>query len=126
MKIMIQIGVVFAVCFLGEIISKMLPIPFPSSVLSMILLFLFLIFNIIKVEHIKEKTEFLLKNMAFFFIPAGVSIIDNLDYIKGSILILLFICFFTLIITFIVTAAAVQITIIIQNKLGGNKNDGTN
>lgn len=42
----------------------------------MILLFILLCVHILKVDHIREKSDFLLENMAFFFIPAGVSIIN--------------------------------------------------
>ena len=40
MGIMAQIGIVLAVCLVGEGIAALLPIPFPASVISMVLLFL--------------------------------------------------------------------------------------
>ena len=43
MKLLIQIGIVFGVCWVGEIIASMLPFTFPSSVISMILLLLLLL-----------------------------------------------------------------------------------
>ena len=42
MGIMAQIGIVLAVCLVGEGIAALLPIPFPASVISMVLLFLLL------------------------------------------------------------------------------------
>ena len=79
MKIILQIGLVLGICLLGEGVSLLLPIPFPGSVLAMIFLFILLLSGLLRPEHIKEKSDFLLKNMAFFFIPAGVGIMEYAD-----------------------------------------------
>ena len=85
MKIMYQLAIVFAICLIGEGISMILPFPVPGTVLSMIILFILLVLKIIKIEQIREKADFLLKNMAFFFIPAGVGLLasyaEAVDYI---------------------------------------------
>lgn len=51
----------------------------------MIILFLLLLFRIIKPNQIETVINFLLQNTAFFFIPEGVSIMDNFDIIKKCI-----------------------------------------
>ena len=79
MKIIKQIGIVFSVCWLSVLAEKILPFAFPASVIGMILLFICLLSGALKIEHIQEKSDFLLENMAFFFIPAGVSIIDGVE-----------------------------------------------
>ncbi|MFQ9846524.1 MAG: CidA/LrgA family protein [[Clostridium] leptum] len=71
MKVILQIGVVFGVCLIGEAAACFLPFPFPASVLSMILLFLLLCLKVLKIDHIRQKADFLLQNMAFFFIPGS-------------------------------------------------------
>lgn len=120
MKILTQIGIVLGICFLGEIISSVLPFTFPSSVISMIILFIFLITKILKTEHIKEKSDFLLKNMAFFFIPAGVGIMSNFEFIKNSIFQILIICLITTVLTFASTAFTVKAVLKFQEKRRGN------
>jgi len=117
MKIMLQIGLVFGICLLGQIIADLLPIAFPGSVISMILLFLLLVFKILKVDHIQQKAEFLLKNMAFFFIPAGVGIVAEFDAIKNSIPALLVVVVITTVLTFGSTALVVQGIIGLQDRL---------
>ncbi|BCN29822.1 CidA/LrgA family protein [Anaeromicropila herbilytica] len=107
MKLMLQIGVIFLICLVGEGISSILPIAFPGSVIAMILLFILLLTKVLRPDHIKEKSDFLAKNMAFFFIPAGVSIIKYYDVISKSILPLLIVCIITTILTFAVTAYTV-------------------
>lgn len=118
MKILKQIAVVFAICLVGEIIAQMIPVDFPASVLSMVLLLVLFLFKIIKVDHIQEKADFLLGNMAFFFIPAGVSIMDNYQYLADSIIPFILVCFISMIVTFVVTAYSVTI---VMKILGGGK-----
>lgn len=69
MGIMAQIGIVLAVCLVGEGIAALLPIPFPASVISMVLLFLLLAAKLLRPHHIKEKSIFLITNMACFLCP---------------------------------------------------------
>ena len=91
MKIIRQIGIIFTVCWLSLVIEKLLPFTFPASVIGMILLFLCLFTGVLKIEHIQEKADFLLGNMAFFFVPAGVSIMNYFDVLKHSIVQLVFV-----------------------------------
>ena len=76
MKIIKQTGIIFTVCWVSVAVEKVLPFTFPASVIGMILLFLCLVTGVLKLEHIQEKADFLLSNMSFFFIPAGVSVIN--------------------------------------------------
>ena len=103
MKIIYRIGIIFTLCWASEIIEGLLPFSFPASVIGMILLFILLAFRVLKVEHIREKSDFLLSNMAFFFIPAGVSIIHYCDLLKVNLGKLLLICFLTTVLTFATT-----------------------
>jgi holin-like protein len=88
----------------------------------MILLLILLISKLIKVEHIKELSEFLLSNMAFFFVPAGIAIIEQYSLLKGKILILLFVCIITTILTFLATAFTVSTVMRIMHK-GENEHE---
>ena len=99
-----QIAIIFLLCLIGEVIAAILPFPFPASVISMILVFCFLLWGPLKVYHIRKQTDFLLDNMAFFFIPPAVSIVENLHYMEGKLGILVFICIFTVFTTFAITA----------------------
>lgn len=121
MKLMFQIGLVFGICLIGQIISVFLPIAIPGSVISMILLFLLLFFKVLKIDHIRQKADFLLKNMSFFFIPAGIGIIANFTAIKDSILPLLAVVAITTIMTFGATAFTVQGVIALQTKFEKRK-----
>ena len=111
MKIIKQIGIIFLVCWLSEVIEKFLPFAFPASVIGMALLLICLLTGVLKIEHIQEKADFLLENMAFFFIPAGVSIINYFDVLKSSAVQLIIICVVSTVVTFAVTAWSVKLTV---------------
>ena len=110
MKIIRQIGIIFTVCWLSQVIAEFLPFDFPASVIGMIFLFICLLRGMLKIEHIQEKSDFLLGNMAFFFVPAGVSIMNYFDILKSSAVQLLIICIVSTVITFAVTAYSVKLT----------------
>lgn len=118
MKIIKQIGIIFAVCWLSQVIEHVLPFAFPASVIGMALLLACLITGLLKIEHIQEKADFLLENMAFFFIPAGVSIINYFDVLKNSVVQVVIICVVSTVITFAVTAWSVKLTVRLMKRAG--------
>lgn len=116
MKIFKELFILFLLCWVGEAISIILPFSFPASVISMILLSLLLITKIIKPDYIVKTAEFLLKNMAFFFLPAGVAIMKQLDFMKDNIIIVLLICLISTFLTFTATVYTVMFARKIQNR----------
>ena len=110
MKIIYQIGIIFSLCWVSQIVEKLLPFDFPASVIGMVLLFVLLSCKVLKVEHIREKSDFLLSNMAFFFIPAGVSIINYFDLLKSNLWQIAVICAVSTFVTFGVTAFSIRLT----------------
>lgn len=116
MRILAQIGIVLGVCLVGEIIAEVLPFPFPASVIGMVLLFILLCTRVIKPYHIQGKADFLLKNMAFFFIPAGVGILEHFDELKSSLLPFAAVCVITTVITFFAAAITVKGVMALQGK----------
>jgi holin-like protein len=118
MKLLAQIAIVFGICLIGEVIAGFLPIPIPASIISMVLLLILLFVRIIKIEHIREKADFLLQNMAFFFIPAGVSILENYQYLQDAIIPFLIICFVTTFLTFAATSLTVKAVLYLQERWG--------
>lgn len=116
MKILNQIGIILGICLLGELASITLPIPFPASVLSLVILLLLLLTGVVKLAHIEEISGFLLKNMPFFFIPAGLGIMEDFGVIRDSLPALVIICLLTTVLTFGVTALTVKAVIRLQGK----------
>ena len=111
MNILKQCFYLLLICFIGEAVALVLPVPFPASILSMLLLFLLLLFGWCKEKQIREVSDFLLGNMAVLFIPAGVSIINYFDEIRNVWPALLAIILISTIVTFLVTAFTTQLMI---------------
>lgn len=105
MKILKQILIIFAICSIGTVLNQF--IAFPSTVLSLIVLLILLITGIVKTRHIKETADFILSSMAFFFIPAGVKIMDSFSEFSDSLIPILLVILITTVLTFGATALTV-------------------
>lgn len=116
MGIIIQIGIFFVICLVGEFLSSLLPVPIPGSILAMVLLFLLLVTKVLKPKHIAEKSDFLLGNMAFFFIPAGVGILEQASLLWENIIPLAVICVVSTMVTFAAASGTVRLVLRLQNR----------
>ena len=110
LKILKQLSVILVISSLGEymryIIKNMISIP--GSIIGMILLFLALQFKIIRLNQIEEVSNFFLDNIAFFFVPAGVSLINSLEIIKDNLFLFLVVIFVSTFIVMYTTSLVVQ------------------
>ena len=70
----------------------------------MIVLFLIFLSGAAKTESLKETNDFLMENMALFFIPAGVGIVQYYDIMKNAVWQIVVICIVSTFVTFAVTA----------------------
>ncbi len=77
-----QISIFLGFWFIGELISNYSGLPVPGSIIAMLLLVVSLELKIVKKEDIDQVANFLLNNMAMFFIPAGVGLICYFEIIK--------------------------------------------
>ena len=71
--------IIMAFLFLGKLISAYLPVPFPASIIGLILLFIALSTSLVKVEWITLSGDFILKYMALLFIPIGAGLVNYFD-----------------------------------------------
>lgn len=81
----LQCAILFGCLALGELFIYLSGIPLPGSVVGMLFLTLFLKLKWIKLEWIKGISDFLISNMGFFFVPAGVGLMLCLDIIKAEL-----------------------------------------
>ena len=109
MKYVIQFGIILAVCFLGNLLHDLLNLPIPGSVLGMVLLLIFLLTGVIKLSMIEDVSNFLLKHLSFFFIPAAVGLITCFTILEGKWTALFIISVVSTFIIAVVTGATVQI-----------------
>jgi holin-like protein len=108
MIIIRQLGIILAFAYASEVLARLIPIALPSGVLGILLLLLALGLRLLKPEHLGQSADFLSANMAFFFLPLSVAILQNFDAIRPVVLRLFGICMVCTIITFAVTYATVR------------------
>lgn len=79
-----QIVIIMGCLLFGELVVHLTGIKMPSSIIGMLLLTAFLEMGWVKLEWVSGVSDFLTKNMAFFFVPPGVGIMLYLDLIQAS------------------------------------------
>ncbi|MBO5455505.1 MAG: CidA/LrgA family protein [Muribaculaceae bacterium] len=70
----LQCAVLFAFLALGELIVYLTGIPIPSSIIGMLLLAGALKMRLVRVFWVDKISDFLVGNLGFFFVPAGVGL----------------------------------------------------
>ena len=106
--VFLQLSLIVCICLAGERIADVLPIDVPSNICSMIVLLVFLVSGVLKMECISEGADFLLDHMSIFFIPAAVAIMGSFDLIAGNVIKLVLICLITTVLVFFVTSFTVS------------------
>ena len=75
--------IILLMLLLGNGLSSAINGIIPGSVIGMVLLFLALLFKIIKPETIRKPAGYLINHMSLFFIPAGVGLMTAWDLIAS-------------------------------------------
>ena len=114
--ITLELAVILAVCFLGDVLVTLLPFNFSASVLSMIILLVLLVTKAIEFDYIKSSASFFTSNMAVLFIPYGVKLLQYLDAIKENLLLFLIIVLVTTPVVYGVTAFTAQFVMKLQKE----------
>ncbi len=116
MKYVWQLTIILGVSFAGEALNAFLPFPVPSSIYGLLIMFILLCTKVIKVESIKETSDFFLVTMPILFIVAGVGVIDYWDVIKPILLPSIIIMLVATIIIMVATGRITQWVIGISEK----------
>ena len=111
MKILKQLTIILGIYVLSEIFVKYIPFGVPTSVFGLLVILFLWKSRIMKESAIEESASFITKNMAIFFIPVCLKILEDFTLFKDLLLPILIIVFVTLIVTFL---SSTYITIIVQ------------
>ena len=121
MKIIKQIFVILLFYVLGEVLAlgirALFPTLFvPGTILGLGLLLIALATKLIKLIHVDDVGSFLTGNMAFFFIPAAVSVLEYVDLLKNSFVKIIIIIVISIIFSFFMVALSIKATLFLQDK----------
>ncbi|OCG19222.1 hypothetical protein A9G22_10910 [Gilliamella sp. App2-1] len=85
--------VILTLClWVGKIISKILPIMIPGSIIGLLILFLLLTFQLIPTCWIKNSCNLFMRYMTLLFIPAAMGIMDNYSLLMQNWVPIIFGC----------------------------------
>ncbi len=116
MKILKEFTIILLIIFFSDTFSKTFSLPLPGSIIGMLLLLGLLLLKIVKVETLKTSSTYMLDNLAFFFLPAGVGIISSFDLLKGNTIKIIVIIIISTLVVLLVTGYTVQGLITLKNK----------
>lgn len=109
MRILLQLALILGICYVGELIHDYTGIPIPGNILGMLILLLLLCLRVIKLEQIREVSDFFLKRLAFFFLPPAIGLMLVGDDVKSQWPLLLILCIVLTIVTMAATGWTVQL-----------------
>lgn len=79
-----QFAIIFGCLALGELIVYFTGVRLPSSIIGMLLLTVFLKSGLVKLRWVQTMSDFLIRNLGFFFIPPGVALMLYFDVIAAE------------------------------------------
>lgn len=103
MEILVQFFMIALFSFAGEFLSTTFGLPIPGSMIGLILFFTALKTEIIKLERVQTVGNWLKNNLAFFFIPATVSLMGYVDIIRDNLLAIIVTLIASTLITYYIT-----------------------
>ena len=109
MNIMGELALIFGICLVGEGVAALLPVAFPASVISMVLLMVLLLTGVVKDRHIQTASHFLVANMAFFFLPSFVGLLEHIELLKSQLVPLLLLIVLTTPVVYLITGWTVRL-----------------
>lgn len=126
MKLLREALIIFGIYLIGEFLVQITNIPVPGNIVGLLLLLICLCTKIIKPSQIETISNFFLEHLAFFFLPAGVGLMNSFGVIKANIVQILIVCIATTAITIAATGRIVQfVANKIQAKKEGSAPNGT-
>ena len=97
-----------SVILIARILSSVFrPSYYPT--VGMLILLLLLCLKIVKLDQIREVSDFFLKRLSFFFLPPAIGLMLVGDDVKSQWPLLLFLCIVITIVTMVTTGWTVQL-----------------
>ena len=103
-----QLSIIFAFYLSGEGIALFLPFSFPGGLIGLFLLYSSLLLKWVALDDVKLLSDFFIKYMSFFFIPAGVSIISSYALIQSALLPIMGVLIISTFVVMIITGVIVD------------------
>lgn len=76
LKALGQLCLLWAIYAACDWLVRAIGLPLPGNVVGVAVLFLLLLSGIVKLPHVQDAADFLLKHLVFFFVPVAVGLMD--------------------------------------------------
>lgn len=116
MKYIKQFAIIITISLLGEVLSQLLPFTIPASVYGLFLMLIALMTKIIKVEHVKETSDFLMDIMPIMFVPASVGLMVSWGLLKEILVPVLIVSVVGTLVVMIVSGKSVDLLMKLSGK----------
>ena len=101
-------AIIFGCLGIGELIVALTHIPFPSSIIGMLVLTLALHFGWIKLQAIKALSDLLISNLGLFFVPPSIGIMAYFKQIGQNFLAIFLSIIISTVVVIVVTGHVYQ------------------
>lgn len=119
MKYIPQFAYILFFSFVGELLYALIPLPIPSAVYGLVLLFIALSTGLLKEEKIGEAADLLISAMPILFIPPVAKLLQYWGLISQNIVA---ICTIVVVSTLVVFTVSGLVTKWVQKRKGGKNN----
>ena len=85
MKYIKQLAIIIMVCFAGELVRFIVPLPVPGSIWGLVLMFVLLVTGMVKLEKVETVADFLVDCMPIMFVPGGVGLMRSWSTLKSML-----------------------------------------
>jgi holin-like protein len=107
-KYLSQFCIIMGFTFVGEAIQRLLPLPIPGSVYSLVLLFLALCIGLVKLEQVKDAAHFLTSILPILFVAPAVGIVEYWELVSDNLIPIILLILATTVLTFGISGTVVQ------------------
>ncbi|CAM4213291.1 murein hydrolase transporter LrgA [Streptococcus penaeicida] len=121
-SVIYQSVLIGSIVLISKVIESLLPFVMPASVIGLVLMFLALSFNVIKLEQVETVGDALVNNIGLFFVPAGVSVVKSLGLLQANFVLDMVLIFASTLILLVATGWMTQL--VLQLNAGTVLNNG--
>ena len=120
MKYITQVLLVVLFTFLGEVLAYVIPFPIPAAIYGIVLMLIALSTGILKVEKVKDVSQFLISIMPVLYVAPSVRILEYWGVIAPNVAAIIII---SVVSTFLVFAvSSLVVNALMKKKKEGNEN----
>ncbi len=121
MKYIFQFCILMSFVLLGEVCEHFIPLPIAGSIYGLVLLFLALVFGVVKLHWVEDVANWFHNTMSLFFVAPAVAVIDIWDDIADVWWILVLLMVAAYLVTMITTGITADALIHDSDKKRGRK-----